>query len=429
MIFYEKDGAKAFDTADTVADSAGGYLGRITSAFRSLLVRSLNRNPEFSPDEPPESAEDFGLFDYVIFKKQGNFLVKRGLLSSAAVYSNRVKKDNRGIEILPFGTADVEEMVSEVFTTDRPLVNVEGMTPVLFIHGYSSTVLGMGGGRHTWGNLPYLLDRKKYLLAEFRWRTAQKFQDAAESLAEAVQLLYKSTGRRVHLVAHSFGGLLARTYIQNLTKKAPFGDDAASLITFGTPHSGISPEECMRFGFMLPAGQFFDMSMTAQISGYQAGQDIEEMHGSDVFCTEEEPGYIPALLSDFVHHKIPQGFKIFSVIGLTNRDLTDEVEDGDRVISYAGQRFAPILSLRSQEPLLTDYEGFGGRVTETVMGSLGADVRPKDRFLFSPDINGYAHSPMVAKNRAAQVYVKCIPSAECKHPAYVLLSDWLERNS
>lgn len=413
--------------ADTLADTAGGYVGRISSAVKSILLRSLNRNPEFNADEPPETSEDTGLFDYVIFKRHGKFLIKRGIVSGAAVYSNRIKTDIRGIEVLPFGTADVEELVSEIFTCDRPLQGAEGMIPVLFIHGYSSTVMGIGGGRHTWGSLPYMLDRKKYLLAEFRWRTAQRFQDAAAGLAQATRMLYKATGRKVRFVSHSFGGLLARTYIQNLADDAPFCGDADGLITFGTPHSGISPEVCRRFGSMLPIGQFFDMSMTAQISGYQAGQDIDEMHGSKKFATEDEPGYVPAVLCDFLHHRIPDGFDILSVIGLTNKDMTDEVEDGDRVISYAGQRFAPLLTLSGRNPLLTDYDGFGGRVTETIMGARGLDVRPGDRILFSPDINGYAHSPLIAKKRASQVCVKCVPGSECKHPAYALLNEWLRK--
>jgi pimeloyl-ACP methyl ester carboxylesterase len=56
-------------------------------------------------------------------------------------------------------------------------------------------------------------------------------------------------GFKVHLVAHSQGGLVARSYLQKICRKAPYTTDAslelglgslvASLFTYGTPHNGI----------------------------------------------------------------------------------------------------------------------------------------------------------------------------------------------
>jgi triacylglycerol lipase len=61
---------------------------------------------------------------------------------------------------------------------------------------------------------------------------------AARRLAETVEDLVATTGyRRVHMVGHSLGGLVARYYVQRL------GGDARvhTLVTLGTPHSGTVP--------------------------------------------------------------------------------------------------------------------------------------------------------------------------------------------
>jgi triacylglycerol esterase/lipase EstA (alpha/beta hydrolase family) len=61
---------------------------------------------------------------------------------------------------------------------------------------------------------------------------------AARRLAETVEELVATTGyRRVHVVGHSLGGLVARYYVQRL------GGDARvhTLVTLGTPHSGTIP--------------------------------------------------------------------------------------------------------------------------------------------------------------------------------------------
>jgi palmitoyl protein thioesterase len=68
---------------------------------------------------------------------------------------------------------------------------------------------------------------------------------AARRLAEQVEDVVAATGyRRVHLVGHSLGGLVARYYVQRL------GGDARvhTLVTLGTPHSGTVP------AYFLPLG-------------------------------------------------------------------------------------------------------------------------------------------------------------------------------
>lgn len=44
---------------------------------------------------------------------------------------------------------------------------------------------------------------------------------------------------KVHLVAHSMGGLIVRCYLQNLCVNAPFAPLVDKVFTYGTPHGGI----------------------------------------------------------------------------------------------------------------------------------------------------------------------------------------------
>src|SRR4051812_32225432 len=68
---------------------------------------------------------------------------------------------------------------------------------------------------------------------------------AAEDLFVLVQLVRAKTGaERVHLVAHSMGGLICRSMIQRVIPEATGRADGAvdhvqSLFTYGTPHGGI----------------------------------------------------------------------------------------------------------------------------------------------------------------------------------------------
>lgn len=410
----------------------GSLISRISAVKDSVVsVISGGMNPEFNSDNFIKKwgkNKENNLFEYVTLVRYGKFLTETRLKDRVKLFHNRITASHADIKVNSDRNISIETLQSEVMMSDRPLKRIKDMTPVLFIHGYNLGMMGLGGGRHTWGNLPLLFSDDKYAVSEFRWRTAQRFQDAVKSLSEAVGMLHAESGNKVVLVAHSFGGLLARTYIQSISPETQYNNDVSGLITFGTPHSGISGDRCARFGAELPKGQFFEFGMTGQASSYQAGLEINELRSSRIYLTEKEPGYIPAMLCDFDNYPIPDGVNILSAIGLTNKDMTDLTEDGDRVISYAGQRFAPELTLDGYAPLLTDFTGFGGVVSETVMGASGADIHPGDRFIFSPDIYGYAHSPLI-QHRAPEVYVNCEEKEICLHPAYTLIDDYLNRLS
>jgi pimeloyl-ACP methyl ester carboxylesterase len=70
-----------------------------------------------------------------------------------------------------------------------------------------------------------------------------KIEDAATGLYDYVQLVRAKTGAdRVHLVAHSMGGLVCRAMLQKASLeggRTPGRDIVSKLFTYGTPHGGI----------------------------------------------------------------------------------------------------------------------------------------------------------------------------------------------
>ncbi|WP_237555158.1 MULTISPECIES: lipase family alpha/beta hydrolase [unclassified Streptomyces] len=102
--------------------------------------------------------------------------------------------------------------------------------PVLLLHGFVDN-------RSAFGML-----RRSLLANGWSWVQALNYSPlttdiraAAETLGTHVEQICEQSGkRRVDIVAHSLGGLVARYYVQRL------GGDARvrTLVTLGTPHSG-----------------------------------------------------------------------------------------------------------------------------------------------------------------------------------------------
>ena len=275
-----------------------------------------------------------------------------------------------------FDVSATERIASQMFTRcgslDQWSENCSGREPVVFIHGYTPSapvIGGLGGGEGTWGELPDLIhETGNYAVFEFDWRTNARFQDAAADLAEAIGLVHRKFGQmadtpdQVHLVAHSFGGLLARTYLEDLAQGHSYNEDVASLATFGTPHSGIFPEAGERHGVQFPPGQDPQMTGAASLinqcsqlscqgagvatpSAWMIGDlSYKAFYGITYANPADKPGKLVADLasglSDF-----PVPAKVF--IGLTGdsydciNGVDGELDHGDGLISYRGQRFNP----------------------------------------------------------------------------------------
>src|SRR5699024_9760032 len=103
-------------------------------------------------------------------------------------------------------------------------------TPILLLHGFAdnhSIFTLLRGG---------LLRRgfSQVFAMNYSVRTTD-VRTAAVQLAEEVEAIVEETGyERIHIVAHSLGGVIARYYVTRLG-----GDDRVhTLATLGSPHSG-----------------------------------------------------------------------------------------------------------------------------------------------------------------------------------------------
>ena len=143
-------------------------------------------------------------------------------------------------------------------------VSPHSVEPVLFVHGYTPAPAvnllvtadrsALGGGDDTWGAFPRLLEERQLSnLAthlpvrayEFQWATNARFEQVADDLAQAIDEIFRATGETVTIVAHSFGGNLVRTMLQDLgaTHRAlalQVTRHVRQVVTLGTPHSGIA---------------------------------------------------------------------------------------------------------------------------------------------------------------------------------------------
>ena len=123
--------------------------------------------------------------------------------------------------------------------------------PVLLVHGFiKSGKLGSMDGAVYFSKFASVLQSSdKYMPFEFEWRTNASFTDVAVDLRKSVQMIAERTGKQVHIVAHSFGGVLSRSMVQlGYNSKAFSEKNIASITTVGSPHSGVFDGPTIRDG-------------------------------------------------------------------------------------------------------------------------------------------------------------------------------------
>lgn len=312
----------------------------------------------------------------------------------------------------------------------------EAKTAVLFVHGYSplTAFTDFGGGSGTWGTLPSLVKAAGYVPFEFRWITAARFDDAAVDLAAAIRTVAGRTGRQVHVVAHSFGGLLVRQLLQSsaASSVAPY---IASVVSLGTPHSGIASQNICPAPASVPVPVGSDNSVLGacrQISCYQAG--FSNLNGirsgaastiKTVYELNGDAGYLIGRLSQTVS-SLP-AVDWLALLGIVSDDhifSATTFDTGDNLISYSGQRFRPSMSLgnacpgsATATPLSTAVAQGSARLWERVLGFTGQPV-PGGVLTTATDpayTAGYAHNGSVTLNRRTEAKVDCATVQGCMH--------------
>ena len=284
--------------------------------------------------------------------------------------------------------------------------NIEGNNSVLFVHGFINSGLlggydqgaGILGGEY-FAKFPKIVKDAGYIPFVFQWRTNARFQDVADELGRAVKKIAEKTGKKVHIVAHSFGGLLTRTLVQGLSSSVAYRGNfsekyISSVSTVGTPHSGTFGTKDNKVEFdnegevIFPEGRHgetldlatFDLSSAAVGAGieqcqaitcYQTGSGSELTSnvlndktsgvGSPIlYGTRSEVGYTPYSLykrlefypsvpTQVLIGLVPESIKGEIQADVTynlsydffNEQATTNPASGDYLISIFGQRVEP----------------------------------------------------------------------------------------
>jgi triacylglycerol lipase len=146
------------------------------------------------------------------------------------------------------------------------------------------------------------------------------YEQAKELQAAIVAVLAANPGQeKVILVAHSMGGLAARSYLQQLT---PSANNVLKLITVGTPHSGADVADfCQRSGICGAPG-IVDPSSVAVAELNPSSSSIQT-------------------LNDLIHHPLPPQISYTSIIGIGVGALI--LGDGNGIVSKSSQDLGNVL--------------------------------------------------------------------------------------
>lgn len=337
--------------------------------------------------------------------------------AAALVLRNLVSSDNDSLvaahpSIIVSPYEESSRLVSHCGIRES-YVAVCGQTqaPVLLVHGLQRE--GFGDTSY-WGTLASDLREEGYPVFEFQWRSDTTFKRTADELGDAINRINTNTNMKLNIVAHSFGGLLARTYLQNFAENISYSGGVRSLVTIGTPHSGIfdsngatvnekiNEESGTKETRIYPRGQDNPViiKLCNQFSCHQAGQptpdafsypDMGPLSGCELPDSSVSTPSVCLLTETESPETQPQDFGVDEQHGMaihrihTNdpdhqlnvpalalmsmnikRDedtncheprIEDEYGAGDLLISFAGQRFSyasgdsPILTRTTLNPI------------------------------------------------------------------------------
>jgi pimeloyl-ACP methyl ester carboxylesterase len=296
-----------------------------------------------------------------------------------------------------------QKRVDYVLCGVNALASLENAEPVLFVHGYEGSFFGGAlGGAGTFGGFIRSLNQlpigsRRIVPFLFRWDTNQRYQDAAEALSRAVGKIKEKTGRDVHIIAHSFGGVLTRVYLQGV----PTGSDLppqrqsavpiASVTSFGSPYGGLYSDgnpDGIEPGYDNEGVGELAASACEQVSCYQLGDSIGD-HVDAFFKTSL--GEVARRLNNTQRYPFLAPVRYSSAIGLRRRVVVfgdDQLASGDGLISYAGQRF----KLHDRSIALRCGEEVGGAtVRENLLGLPGSQHTGPGETI-ADSFPGYLHS-------------------------------------
>lgn len=387
------------------------------------------------------------------FTDTGDHRLRSGVPISISGFFNNTLKANSKFEVHIYTAS----RLYSVLPFDTNPIDIGDYEPVLFVHGFAAsfTTANLGGGKGTWQNFPKLAMYRSQLNDiglipfEFRWATDARFVDVAGDLVKSINKIHRITGKKIHIVAHSFGGVLARTVLQDLAygPTQQEKDDARaavkSLLTLGSPHSGIADKATSTNPSLPPGQDAASFEFCDQLSCYVMGENIFKTSAEktkSLLGLDTSPGEHALQLANTVD-KLPD-IPIFVGIGLTaDRGSNGKYDNGDYLISYRGQRFLPTDTTGT----LRKGKKIGqATVYETVLGSK-SDVVPGDTLnsteLGTERPKGYLHSGRTGLANfwkddgendfgveAAPILNCTDESSTCTHAGYLLFKDLISND-
>lgn len=199
-----------------------------------------------------QHATDVYLYD-IQFDSTGYFVTVKQLVLDTVIFSSHVEildlSDNDWVAlanthpmVLPIDTTKNAMAFTPVTISNLP--QEQHIDPVIIVPGimgsaYKNGVLVIDPILHAYDDLVATLLANGYVEGEdlftfpYEWRDSNVF--TANLLDDKIDEVKSICGcEKVDIVAHSMGGLVARSYIQSVD----YDDDVDQLIFLGTPHNG-----------------------------------------------------------------------------------------------------------------------------------------------------------------------------------------------
>jgi triacylglycerol lipase len=206
--------------------------------------------------------------------------------------------------------------------------------PVILVHGFSGwTDVGSVGYFHR------VVDDFRAAGVDVTAPALPPYDDSADRapvLARVVDdVLARTHKRKVHLIAHSQGGVDSRILITDLG----YADRVASLTTISTPHRGTAVADVAEIaptGALNPAGELLAWLLGAlegappDEATWLADGDVRAAYDPDLAASVQSMR--PSTMEAFnATHPDPPGVRIFSVAGVSNLLSLDQPECNDGV--------------------------------------------------------------------------------------------------
>lgn len=123
--------------------------------------------------------------------------------------------------------------VPSLLLPEAPVIAIREALPIVLVHGFAGfDELGVGQFRHAY--FRGVRDRLAGAGIDVRTVKLSPVASLRERAAELASQVHAMKGGKLHLVAHSMGGLDARLGLSSLG----LADRVATLVTLGTPHRG-----------------------------------------------------------------------------------------------------------------------------------------------------------------------------------------------